>query len=212
MKINVIFWNIDTQIDFVMSHGKLPVPDAEKIIPSLKRLTEIAKENDIVVVNTCDWHNENTKEISESPDFINTFPEHCMENTSGACFITETNPENPYTINHGNETPYVPTMLEHRNIIIRKDKFDVFTGNGSTEKVLNALKPKRVIVYGVAENVCVNHAVIGLLKRGKEVYVVEEAIKGLPGIESPIERWKDDGAKIISLEEIDSIIKEQQEV
>ena len=47
-----------------------------------------------------------------------------------------------------------------RNIVIRKDFFDVFYNNPNAENVVNALAPKKIFVYGVTTNVCVNFAVI----------------------------------------------------
>ena len=43
---NIIFVNIDTQVDFIESKGKLPVPHAESIKPELKKLTKIAEKRD----------------------------------------------------------------------------------------------------------------------------------------------------------------------
>ena len=68
------------------------------------------------------------------------------------------------------------------------------------------LTQKTFVVYGVAENVCVNFAVKGLLERGKEVYVVTDAIKGLPGIPACLEDWKNIGAKTVTSNEIESLL------
>ena len=38
----VIFWDVDTQYDFMKADGKLYVPDAEQLIPNLKKLTDYA--------------------------------------------------------------------------------------------------------------------------------------------------------------------------
>ena len=99
-----IFWNVDTQFDFVSPQGKLYVPGAELLRSNWKKLTQLAKIKSIVVVNTCDWHFTDAAELSENPDFVNTFPQHCMANTSGAGFIEETNPENPSIIDWKTET------------------------------------------------------------------------------------------------------------
>jgi nicotinamidase/pyrazinamidase len=98
-----------------------------------------------------------------------------------------------------------PSLLrEKREIVIRKDEFDVFTGNNYTNQVLEALSPERVFVYGVATNVCVNFAVQGLLNKGKKVYVVEDAIKELPHLplEATINSWKSLGAKFVKTAEV----------
>jgi nicotinamidase/pyrazinamidase len=202
MHKDYLFWNVDTQVDFIKSDGKLPVPEAESIFSNLYSLTRIAENGNIQVVNTCDWHTNETEELSEIPDFINTFPEHCMENTKGAEFVEATSPSQPYVVSYSQKDFIPEDAIQHRNIVIQKDKFDVFSGNPFTEKLLDKLSQNIVVVYGVAENVCVNFAVKGLLDRGKEVWVVSDAIKGLPNIESPINEWVDNGAKIKTLSDL----------
>jgi nicotinamidase-related amidase len=51
-----VFWNTDTQYDFIDKDGKLSVENAESIKPNLKKLTDFARVNNIKVVNTMDWH------------------------------------------------------------------------------------------------------------------------------------------------------------
>jgi nicotinamidase/pyrazinamidase len=205
-----IFWNVDTQVDFVSPKGKLYVPGAEKLKPNWEKLTRIAKNNSIIVVNTADWHFSNSAELSSNPDFIKTFPPHCMANTTGADFIEETKPENPFLIDWDIEMNFSKEIVEsnkHRNYIIRKDAFDVFNGNPYTEKLLNILSPETFVVYGVTTNICVNDAVVGLAQRGKNVIAVENAIKELPNIPLPIEDWLKMGVQMIKLDEVESLFK-----
>lgn len=206
MNKKYLFWNVDTQVDFVMSDGKLPVPEAESIMDRLYSLTRIAENGNIQVVNTCDWHTNEADELSDTPDFINTFPEHCMKNTKGAEFVEATSPSQPYVVSYSQKHFIPEDAIQHRNIVIQKNKFDVFSGNPFTEKLLDKLSQNIIVVYGVAENVCVNFAVKGLLDRGKEVWVVSDAIKGLPNIKSPINEWVDNGAKIKTLSDLKSEI------
>jgi nicotinamidase/pyrazinamidase len=195
-----IFWNVDTQNDFMNADGKLYVSGAEEIKPTLAKITQYAKETGIQVVNTSDWHFENSEELSENPDFMNTFPPHCMSGTTGADLIAETKPVNGFdlVISWQEQVNPLKLNLSSRNILILKDKFDVFAGNPNTDAFVKALNPEVVYVYGVATNVCVNCAVLGLLDRGIEVVVFEDAIKELPGIPSPIQSWVDKGAKIVN--------------
>ena len=205
-KSNVLFWNVDTQVDFVEPHGKLYVPGAELLKQNWKILTDYAEKNNLVVVNTCDWHYPGSGELSQNPDFINTFPPHCMANTVGAEFIESTTPENPEVVDWSVTLEKESIQLKSRNILIRKDAFDVFKGNPNTEQILNMLAPKKVIVYGVTTNVCVNDAVQGLAKRVEEVLVIEDAIKELPNIPLPFEHWKKLGVKLIRLHELENYL------
>lgn len=206
---DLLFWNVDTQKDFVLPDGKLYVQDAELLIPKWKKITQLAKVNSIRVINTADYHYHDSAELSSNPNFVNTFPPHCMANTEGAEYIAETNPENPVTFNwdknYRNFTELI-NIKRNRNIIIRKDAFDVFKGNQLTESIVKYLTPEIAVVYGVATNVCVNDAVVGLSGRVSEVFVIGDAIKELPDIPLPFENWKKLGVKIIQLNDLEKLI------
>ncbi|MGC9355760.1 MAG: cysteine hydrolase family protein [Mariniphaga sp.] len=206
---NWLFWNVDTQIDFVYPRGKLYVQGAEDLRPQWKELTRLAKENSIRVVNTADYHYANSAELDSSPDFVNTFPEHCMAGTRGADYIRETDPEDPVIFDWDKEyliTPELFSKEEHRNFIIRKDAFDVFTGNPMTDTILKYLNPDTAVVYGVTTNVCVNAAVKGLAKKVNKVYVIKDAIKELPNIPLPFETWKKKGVEMITLNKLKKLM------
>ncbi len=210
--MNTVFWNVDTQIDFMRPDGKLYVHGAEKIEENLEEITRLAKKKNKKVVNSADWHNENSAELSKNPDFINTFPEHCMENTKGAEFIPATRPEeNDYYITGWNyDRVKLKFVHKKRNLIIYKDKFDVFSGNKHTDEIVEALRIDRAIVYGVATNVCVDFAVRGLAQRNIEVYVVEDAIKELPNMPLPYDDWSRLGVKRIKTKDIEKYLGEEK--
>jgi nicotinamidase/pyrazinamidase len=187
----------------------LYVQGAEDLRPQWKELTRLAKENSIRVVNTADYHYANSAELDSSPDFVNTFPEHCMAGTRGADYIRETDPEDPVIFDWDKEyliTPELFSKEEHRNFIIRKDAFDVFTGNPMTDTILKYLNPDTVVVYGVTTNVCVDAAVKGLAKKVNKVYVIKDAIKELPNIPLPFETWKKKGVEMITLNKLKKLM------
>jgi nicotinamidase/pyrazinamidase len=198
--MKTIFWNVDTQYDFMRADGRLYVQGAEAIEPNLERLTQYAAHERITVVNTADWHIPYDEEISGTPDFINTFPPHCIEGTAGAKYVPATEPVNPIILT-GTELHY---PYPKRNIIIYKHEFDTFKGNPLTRDVVDFLNPDRAVVYGVATNVCVDFAVKGLRERGIEVYVVKDAIKELPNIpvELVYDSWRASGVKFTTTEEV----------
>ncbi|PIF04987.1 MAG: hypothetical protein CSA36_08905 [Draconibacterium sp.] len=203
-----LFCNVDTQYDFVSPQGKLYVKNAELLKPVWQKLTLLAKKHALRVLNTADYHFPDSQELSDTPDFITSFPPHCMANTKGAELIEETRPENPLVINW--DKPFsadMATIANHRNFLIRKDAFDVFKGNPYTEKLIKILSPERVIVYGVTTNVCVNDAVVGLANRGIKVLVVKDAIKELPNIPLPFENWQKIGVELIHYKEIPRLLK-----
>jgi nicotinamidase/pyrazinamidase len=208
-----VFWCVDVQFDFMDKEGKLPVPNAETIKPNLKKLTEFAKQKNVKVVSTMDWHYENSKELSDNPDLIETFPPHCMANTQGVRLIDEVSPElgSAMVIDWESQKGMnFHNIHKSRNIIIRKDAFDVFQGNNMTESIVNNLgvpfldRPT-FVVYGVAGDVCVSFAVDGIMRRGYDVVLVIDAIKSLNEgkFNEKVEEWtKSTQFKTITTEQL----------
>lgn len=203
---DLIFWNVDTQFDFVEPKGKLYVEGAELLKPIWRKLTLLAKEKNFKVVNTADFHYPDSKELAVNPDWVNTFPEHCMADTKGAEYVWETLPEVSITFDWDKQYFTLNNVQQFREIVIRKDAFDVFTGNKYTDAIVKMLAPKTVVVYGVTTNVCVAAAVAGLVKRVEKVIVVEDAIKELPNIPLPFNTWKELGVEMKTFEELNALV------
>jgi len=205
-----LFWNVDTQEDFIDQAGKLYVQGAEAIRPVLKQITDFAKLEGIRVINTCDYHHINSNELSSIPDYETSFPQHCLAGSSGAEFISETLPESPLLVDWDLELAIFAEFDDperFRNIVIRKDAFDVFAGNPYTEKIVQILQPDQVFVYGVTTNVCVDKAVLGLSERGIKVYVFVDAIKELPNLPLPFDNWKAKGIQMIPFADVRNYLK-----
>jgi nicotinamidase/pyrazinamidase len=170
-----VLWDVDTQVDFVLPHGKLYAQGAEETIPAMKRLVDASRAAGLVHVASADDHELTDDEISESPDFRTTYPPHCLRGTRGARKISETEQEDP-----------VPITLEllseryfaGREFLLLKKSFDVFT-NPNTDRLLEHLRPEEIVVFGVATDVCDDAAIRGFLSRGLQVRFVEDASKGL---------------------------------
>ena len=94
----VIFWDVDTQYDFMKADGKLYVPDAEQLIPNLRKLTDYAHGHGICIIASADDHVVNHSEISATPDWKTTFPPHCLRGTPGQRKIPETALRDPLVI------------------------------------------------------------------------------------------------------------------
>lgn len=171
MRSDLIFWDVDTQVDFMKSDGKLYVPDSEAIIPTLRQLTDHAHDRGIRIIASADDHLPGHRELSDTPDFRETFPEHCMRGTPGQQKIPETALRHPIVIE---PEPQDPAVLGARarnhdgDILFHKHWFDVFT-NPNVLPVVDALAPARVILYGVALDVCNRYAIEGLLTHRPEI-------------------------------------------
>jgi len=175
-----ILWDVDTQVDFMLPHGKLYVPGAEETAPAMKRLVDAARAAGIPHVASADDHELTDPEIADEPDFTNTFPPHCLRGTRGAEKIPETEQDDPLPLAL---IPYPPGLVPgliagRREILLLKKNFDVFT-NPNTQAVLDALDPDEIVVFGVATDICDNAAILGFLQRGRRVRFVEDAARGL---------------------------------
>jgi nicotinamidase/pyrazinamidase len=204
-KMKTIAWNVDTQYDFMRADGKLYGKGAETLEPTLEKLTNYFRNKGITIVNTADQHFSDSAELSSSPDYKDTFPEHCMRGTRGADYIPAVLPHDPYVIDWTDEQFDLEKLTNSKEIVIYKDRLDVFSGSPHSDNIVKALAPERVIVYGVFTEFCLNYAVTGLLERGLEVYVVEDAIKEIAESEPVLQKWKElgkDRLKFIRAEDL----------
>src|SRR5438094_149683 len=175
-----ILWDVDTQVDFMLPEGKLYVPGAEETAPPMRQLVEAARAAGLIHVASADDHELTDPEISDDPDYRNTYPPHCLRGTRGAEKIPETEQADPLPLSL---VPYPPGLLPelvsgHREILLLKKNFNVFT-NPNTDPLLEALDPDEIVVFGVATDVCNDAAIRGFLLRGRKVRFVEDAARGL---------------------------------
>ena len=77
-----VLWDVDTQVDFMEPNGKLYVPGARDVAPAMERLVDAARAARIVHVASADDHELTDPEISDAPDFQNTYPPHCLRGTA----------------------------------------------------------------------------------------------------------------------------------
>lgn len=205
------FWDVDTQHDFLMPDGKLYVQGAEGLLPNLQALTGFARERGIPILGSVDYHTLEDAEISEHPDFRETYPPHCLVGTPGQEKVPATQPRDPLWIDSRPEDKEAlkRRVKEHLarggEVIFRKQRFDVFS-NPNVDTVLDAVRPDRVVVYGVALDVCDRYAIEGLLERKRfRVALVQDAARPIRPQEAPplLESW---AARAVCLLTTDQII------
>ena len=200
-----LLWDVDTQVDFVRSDGKLAVPDAESVAPAMARLVRWAADSGVTHLATADDHELTDPEISHEPDFESTYPPHCLRGTPGASRIPETAQVDPLPLSL---TPYPPGLVPglvrgRRELLVLKKSYSAFT-NPNVEPVLEALAPSEVILFGVATDVCDHAAVLGLRARGYAVAFVEDAARGLSDerVAACLAEWRDLGVRFTTTDEV----------
>ena len=200
----VVLWDVDTQVDFMLPDGKLYVPGAEETAPAMRRLVDAARAAGIPHVASADDHELTDPEISDEPDFRNTFPPHCLRGTRGAEKIDETEQADPLPLSL---VPYPPGVVPEllagrREILFLKKNFNVFT-NPNADPVLDALDPDEIVLFGVATDVCDDAAIRGFLQRGRKVTFVEDAARGLDEerVASSLAFWREGGVTFSTADE-----------
>src|SRR5437870_12467412 len=160
--------------------GKLYVPGANDVAPAMERLVDAARAAGLTHVASADDHELADPEISDEPDWRNTYPPHCLRGTRGAQKIPETEQADPLPLSHIPFPPgLVPGLVEgRREILLLKKNFNVFT-NPNTDTLLDALGPEENVVFALATDVCDDAAIRGFLARGRRVRLVAAAARGL---------------------------------
>ena len=200
-----ILWDEDPQVDFVEPDGKLAVPGAHAVVPAMARLVEAARAGGVVHVASADDHELTDPELSDDPDFTNTYPPHCLRGTRGAEKVLETKQRDPLPLSLVPIPPgLVPGLIENkREILLLKKNFNVFT-NPNTDPLLDALDPDEIVVFGVATDVCDDAAIRGFLRRGRRVVFVEDAARGLDEQRTAActAFWRESGVEFSTVEEV----------
>ena len=177
-----VFWDVDTQADFIHPDGKLHVAGAETIIGNLAALTDHAHANGIRIIGSSDSHAPTDDELSDEPDFVDTYPPHCLVGTPGQQRIPETALRDVLVVEPDDATAEVLERLpaHYGDILFHKRYFDVFT-NPNVGPVVDALAIDEVVLYGVALDVCNRYAVEGLLQRYADlpITVVTDAVRAI---------------------------------
>jgi nicotinamidase/pyrazinamidase len=166
--VKTVFFDVDTQLDFMYPSGALYVPGAEKIVDQIATLNRFAGAQGIPLVSTMDAHTENDVEFQ-------AWPPHCVAGCLG-----QHKPE-ATLLSRRTVVPNKPAEIaieSGQQILIEKQTFDCFT-NVNLARLLEQLGAERYVVYGVVTEICVKLAAWGLLKTGKRVELVTDATRSL---------------------------------
>lgn len=185
--MSAVFFDIDSQLDFLYPAGALYVPGAEKIVPAIARLNRFAAEHAIPVISTTDAHTE------DDPEF-RIWPHHCVSGAWGQRKAEATLLDKRVVVpSNGGEI----AIDGVKQIVVEKQTVDVFAAP-NLARVIEKLGADEFVVYGVVTEICVLYAVRGLLKLGKPVTIVTDAIETLKAEDSEkaLEECRRGGARL----------------
>ena len=202
---NLVFWEADTQADFMLPGGKLYVPGAERLLPNIRRLTDAARQGRVLLVSHGCYHTK------DDPEFT-TFPPHCIKGTPGAAYVPEAMTEKAVTIPNDAALELPRDLSPYQQIHLEKQTLDIFASCHAAELVKLLGDDKEFAVFGVVTEYCVRFAAKGLLERGRRVFVVEDAIETLKAADG--ERTASElralGAKFITTDQALALLKRER--
>src|SRR5205085_1760741 len=169
---DVIFWEVDTQADFMFPGGKLYVPGAEKLLPNIRKLTDAARRDEVFLVSHGCFH------PTDDPEF-QQFPPHCVKGTPGAEFVPEALTERFVRLENRATNQLPADLSNYQQIVLEKQTLDIFQTHHADALVERLGDTPEYVVFGVVTEYCVSCAVKGLLNRKRRVAVVSDAIETL---------------------------------
>ncbi len=168
----IIFWEVDTQADFMLPEGKLYVPGAEKLLPNIRKLTDAARQGRVFLVSHGCYHAPN------DPEFA-MFPPHCIKETAGSAFVPQALTEKLITVPNEPTAVLPDDLSQYQQSLLEKQTLDIFESRHAAQVIERLEHDAEFVVFGVVTEYCVRLAAKGLLQRGRRVSVVEDAIETL---------------------------------
>jgi nicotinamidase/pyrazinamidase len=169
---------IDMQNDFADPRGGLAVPGAEEVIGVVNDEVTAACQAGSPVVYTQDWHPESTPHFSTAGG---VWPVHCVRETWGAELHPDLQVEGP-VIRKGTEGEDGYSGFSVR---------DPVSGEESSTQLgalLDGKGVRRVVVVGLAGDVCVKETALDARRRGYDVVVPLRATRSVNMQEGDEER------------------------
>lgn len=187
--------DVDTQYDLIFGNDR----DNSEVLANIRRLFAWARVHHMPVVSTA-----LTSRSDAVPDKTTDFKQICIEGTPGQKKIRYTMLSSNILFGPENRMDLPRHLLrDFQQIIFEKRTFDPFD-QPRIDRMLSELKCDEFIVFGVGVSTSIKCTALGLLRRGKRVLLVQDAIDyGLTGESSlAIRKIEAKGAKLIKTNSI----------
>jgi nicotinamidase/pyrazinamidase len=196
-----ILWEVDVQRDFMLPDGKLYVPGAEKLLPNIRRLTDLARECKALLISHGCFH------TPDDPEF-KIFPPHCVKGTAGSELVPEALTRNVAWVENNAQAKLPANLFDYQQIMLEKQTLNIFENRHVDALVERLGRHAEFIVFGIVTEYCVSFAARGLLERKRRVAIVQDAIETLKREdgEKAIAELKSMGAQMINTEQALNLI------
>ena len=150
---------VDVQNDFCPG-GALPIDNGDAVVPVLNRWLAAAREKDIPVYASRDWHPAGHISFRERGG---DWPPHCLQDTTGAAFHPDL------------ELP-AGTVKVTKGVRFDQDQNSAFDQTGLAEQ-LRRDGSRRLWIGGLAQDVCVLATVLDACREGFDTRVILDATR-----------------------------------
>lgn len=161
---------VDVQNDFT-EHGALGVEGGDAVAERISRYLDAHAGDYAVIVASRDWHNaddDNGGHFSAAPDFVDTWPVHCVAGTPGAAY----------------DDVFDTTRVTHH---LKKGQgrpaYSLFEGvsdDGETAAtILDRHGIRDIDLVGIATDYCVRASSLDALAAGRHVRVFTDLVAGV---------------------------------
>lgn len=169
---SAVLWGVDVQRDFLLPGGALYVPGAERILPNVQKLVDLARTGRTLLISSACQH------TPDDPEF-QVFPPHCVRGTPGAQLVPEARANRVLTVPNDPGFAMPGDLFAHDQILLEKQTLDVFQNPHAAAIVDRLPDSTEFIVFGVVTELCVRCAANGLLDRGRRTALVRDAVETL---------------------------------
>lgn len=161
---------VDVQNDFT-EHGALGVTGGDAVAERISRFVADHADEYAIVVASRDWHdgeNDNGGHFAPEPDFVDTWPVHCVGGTYGAEY------------DEGFDTARVTHHLKKGQ---GKPAYSLFEGVSDDGRRATEILAEHGIldidVVGIATDYCVRASALDAIAAGRHVRVFTDLVAGV---------------------------------
>lgn len=191
-----VLLDLNTQCDYLLPKGAVPVANRAEIIPNIRRLFEWARQHAVPVISSLDAH--------RSDEHTNGFPKHCIDRTPGQRKLPFTLLPRRILLDGDNTLDLPPDVLtRYRQVIFAKRTRDLL-GNPKADRLLTEMTVTHQIVFGVMSEHCIKATVLALLTRQRNVIVIKDACGhwNAPDGDLAMRQMEAKGAFLVTTEQI----------
>lgn len=152
---------VDVQNDFCPG-GTLAVDNGDEVVPVMNRWIAEAAARAVPVYASRDWHPR------DHPSFEaqgGPWPNHCIQDTRGAGF-------------HPDLYLSSDTIIVSKGTRFDKDQYSAFDDTGLAQE-LRRRDIGRLVIGGLAEDVCVRATALDALRQGFEVAIIRDGTRAI---------------------------------